>query len=129
MLSQLKDLGVRLLIDDFGTGYSSLTYLQRFPVDGIKVDRSFVAGLGTDSEAEAIVSAVIGLAHGLGLVAVAEGVETEEQVRHLIDLDCDVAQGYHFGRPSSADLVALPDAVAACGTRSAWAAPGAPGRR
>jgi len=107
VLAELQALGLRLFVDDFGTGYSSLTYLQRFPVDGVKVDRSFVAGLGTHSDAEAIVRAVIGLAHGLGLVAVAEGVETQEQLEHLIDLRCDVAQGYHLGRPSAPDLVRI----------------------
>ena len=107
VLSELKGLGMRLYVDDFGTGYSSLTYLQRFPVDGVKVDRSFVAGLGTSSDDDAIVRAVIGLAHGLGLVAVAEGVETQEQLDHLIDLRCDIAQGYHLGRPSTAELVPM----------------------
>jgi diguanylate cyclase (GGDEF)-like protein len=107
VLAELKALGLRLYVDDFGTGYSSLTYLQRFPVDGVKVDRSFVAGLGTHDDAEAIVRAVIGLAHGLGLVAVAEGVETQQQLDRLIDLRCDVAQGYHLGRPAAADLVRL----------------------
>jgi len=105
VLSELKSLGVRLYVDDFGTGYSSLTYLQRFPMDGVKVDQSFVAGLGTEPGAAAIVGGVIGLAHGLGLVAVAEGVETRDQVERLIDLDCDIAQGFHFGRPGAADLV------------------------
>jgi EAL domain-containing protein (putative c-di-GMP-specific phosphodiesterase class I) len=107
VLAELKALGLRLYVDDFGTGYSSLTYLQRFPVDGVKVDRTFVAGLGTHADAEAIVRAVIGLAHGLGLVAVAEGVETQEQLDRLIDLRCDVAQGYHLGRPSAADLITM----------------------
>ena len=107
VLAELKALGLRLYVDDFGTGYSSLTYLQRFPVDGVKVDRTFVAGLGTHADAEAIVRAVIGLAHGLGLVAVAEGVETQEQLDRLIDLRCDVAQGYHLGRPSAAELITM----------------------
>jgi hypothetical protein len=107
VLAELKALGLRLYVDDFGTGYSSLTYLQRFPVDGVKVDRSFVAGLGVRADADAIVRAVIGLAHGLGLVAVAEGVETQDQLDRLIDLRCDVAQGYHLGRPSAADLVRI----------------------
>ena len=107
VLSELKALGLRLFVDDFGTGYSSLTYLQRFPVDGVKVDRSFVAGLGTSTDDDAIVRAVIGLAHGLGLVAVAEGVETQDQMDHLIDLRCDIAQGFHLGRPSSAALVPI----------------------
>jgi EAL domain-containing protein (putative c-di-GMP-specific phosphodiesterase class I) len=105
VLAELKALGLRLYVDDFGTGYSSLTYLQRFPVDGVKVDRSFVQGLGTRADADAIVRAVIGLAHGLGLIAVAEGVETQEQLERLVDLRCDVAQGYHLGRPSAAELV------------------------
>lgn len=107
VLSELKELGVRLYVDDFGTGHSSLTYLQRFPVDGIKVDRSFVAGLASRRDDAAIVRSVIALAHGLGLVAVAEGVETGEQLDRLIDLDCDIAQGYYLGRPVSGDLVAL----------------------
>jgi EAL domain-containing protein (putative c-di-GMP-specific phosphodiesterase class I) len=71
------------------------------------VDQSFVAGLGATNDALTIVRAVIGLAHGLGLTAVAEGVETAAQVRHLIDLDCDVAQGFHFGRPAAADALRL----------------------
>lgn len=111
VLSELKALGVRLFIDDFGTGYSSLTYLQRFPMDGLKVDQSFVAGLGSQADA-AIVGAVISLAHGLGLVAVAEGVETKDQVDRLIDLNCDIAQGYYFGRPAPPDQVHLGHAAA-----------------
>ena len=107
VLAELKELGLRLFVDDFGTGYSSLTYLRRFPVDGVKIDRSFVAGLGTDGDDEAIVRAVIGLAHGLGLVAVAEGIETQEQVDRLVDLRCDVGQGYHLGRPAPAEQVCL----------------------
>ena len=105
VLSELKALGLRLVVDDFGTGYSSLTYLQRFPVDGVKVDRTFVAGLGTSSDDDAIVRAVIGLAHGLGLQAVAEGVETQDQLDRLVELDCDLAQGYRLGRPSAPELV------------------------
>ena len=107
VLAELKALGLRLYVDDFGTGYSSLTYLRRFPVDGVKVDRTFVAGLGTSSDDDAIVRAVIGLAHGLGLVAVAEGVETQAQLDVLVDLRCDIAQGYHLGRPAEADLVPI----------------------
>ena len=107
VLSDLKALGVRLYVDDFGTGYSSLTYLQRFPVDGIKVDQSFVAGLGARGDDAAIVRGVIGLAHGLGLVAVAEGVETQDQLDRLVDLRCDIAQGYYLGRPVPAAQIPL----------------------
>jgi len=99
-LTSLHALGVRLSIDDFGTGYSSLTYLKRFPVDSLKIDRTFVDGLGTETEDTAIVSAVIGLAHSLGLVAVAEGVETVEQLTRLRAMGCDLGQGYYFGRPA-----------------------------
>jgi EAL domain-containing protein (putative c-di-GMP-specific phosphodiesterase class I) len=106
VLEDLKALGVRLAIDDFGTGYSSLTYLKRFPVDELKVDQAFVAGLLSDPEDAAIVAAVINLAHTLGLAAVAEGVENAAQVAQLCRLGCDIGQGYHFGRPVPADAFA-----------------------
>jgi EAL domain-containing protein (putative c-di-GMP-specific phosphodiesterase class I) len=102
-LSELKSLGVSLTVDDFGTGYSSLAYLKRFPVDELKIDRDFVAGLLSDQEDQAIVTAIINLAHTLGVVAVAEGVENAEQVRRLRELGCDFGQGYHFGRPLPPD--------------------------
>lgn len=98
-MQALRDLGVRLSIDDFGTGYSSLGYLKRFPVDSVKVDRSFVDGLGTDSEDSAIVTAVVSLGHALGLSVVAEGVETSGQLQELLRLGCDRAQGYWFSGP------------------------------
>jgi diguanylate cyclase (GGDEF)-like protein len=99
VLSALKELGVQLAIDDFGTGYSSLTYLQRFPLDVLKVDRSFVEELGVSVEGEEIVSAVINLAHALGLKVVAEGVETTLQLEVLQAFECDLAQGYLFSKP------------------------------
>ena len=99
VLRALKEIGVLLAIDDFGTGYSSLSYLQRFPLDILKVDRLFVEALGVNAEGEEIVSAVINLAHALGLEVVAEGVETSEQLQILRSLDCDLAQGFLFSRP------------------------------
>jgi diguanylate cyclase (GGDEF)-like protein len=99
VLGALRELGVLLAIDDFGTGYSSLSYLQHFPLDLLKVDRSFVADLGVSIEAEKIVAAVIGLAHALGLKVVAEGVETDGQLDLLRSLGCDLAQGFLFSRP------------------------------
>ena len=98
-LHRLDDLGVRLVVDDFGTGFSALSYLRDLPVSGIKVDRSFTAGLGHDPQCERIVEALTGLAHGLGVDLVAEGVETEEQRALLAEAGCRHAQGYLFGRP------------------------------
>jgi diguanylate cyclase (GGDEF)-like protein/PAS domain S-box-containing protein len=94
VLTELKSLGVRIAIDDFGTGYSSLVYLKRFPVDLLKIDRSFVAGLGRDQEDAAIVRSVIDLAHALGIATVAEGVETPQHLEILQDLGCHYGQGY-----------------------------------
>ncbi|MGA2209335.1 MAG: EAL domain-containing protein [Acidimicrobiales bacterium] len=98
-LDSLKRLGVHVAIDDFGTGYSSLSYLRHLPVDFVKIDRSFVAHLGTESEATAIVTAVVHLARSLGLATVAEGVETVEQLVALQLLRCDLGQGYYWSRP------------------------------
>ena len=124
-LQALKELGVGLAVDDFGTGYSSLAYLKRFPVDTLKVDRAFVAGMRTGNEDTAIIAAIVGLADALGLATVAEGAETAEQASGLRDLGCTLAQGYHFARPlTAADL----DALLAEGLLSLPGAPGA-GRR
>jgi len=103
VLHALRALGVHLAVDDFGTGYSSMTYLKRFPVESLKVDRSFVDGLGREPEASAICTAVVSLAHALGMGAVAEGVETPQQLAALRTLGCEFAQGYLFGRPSPAE--------------------------
>ncbi|MEN3208854.1 EAL domain-containing protein [Methylorubrum populi] len=101
-LHALRQLGVRIAMDDFGTGYCSLSYLQRFPFDTIKIDRSFVNRLGDDPHSTAIVRAVIGLGASLGIVTVAEGVETEAQFAHLRAEGCGEVQGYLFGRPAPA---------------------------
>jgi len=99
VLGDLTSLGVRIGLDDFGTGFSSLAYLKRFPIDFVKIDRSFVAGLGTDDDDTAIVTGTVALAQGLGLQVVAEGVETRSQLEYLQRLRCDLAQGFHFSEP------------------------------
>jgi diguanylate cyclase len=104
-LMALKDLGVSLAVDDFGVGYSSLTYLKKFPIDELKIDGSFIMGLGTDTGDAAIVTSCIDLAHAVGIRAVAEGVETAGQVQVLRTMGCDYAQGYHFARPLPAPLL------------------------
>ena len=98
-LDELRRLGVCISIDDFGTGYSSLAYLKRLPASALKIDRSFVKGLGEDVEDTAIVGMVIELAHTLGMEALAEGVESEAQATLLKEMGCDMAQGYHFSKP------------------------------
>ena len=104
-LRELRSLGLHLSVDDFGTGYSSLTYLKRFPVEAIKIDRSFVAGLGIESEDSTIVEAVVRLGQSLGLNVVAEGIESPLQLARLRELGCDRGQGYLFGRPRPAELI------------------------
>ena len=102
-LRALRALGVRMAMDDFGTGYSSLSYLKRFPVDSLKIDKSFVFELPDDADAAAIIKAIISLGHILGLRVIAEGVETAEQLDFLRDNGCDQMQGYYLSRPLSAE--------------------------
>jgi EAL domain-containing protein (putative c-di-GMP-specific phosphodiesterase class I) len=104
-LRQLKACGVRLFIDDFGTAGASLVDLKRFVVDAVKIDASFIKGMTHDDEDDAIVAALVGLAHTLGMLAIAEGVETGAQLGRLKALGCDLAQGFHFGAPGSGALI------------------------
>jgi EAL domain-containing protein (putative c-di-GMP-specific phosphodiesterase class I) len=104
-LNRLRDQGVRLSIDDFGTGFSSLAYLTKLPVHELKIDRAFVARLPSSHADLAVVASVVGLAHQLGLQALAEGVETEEQLTTVRRLGCDLVQGYVSGPPMDADAI------------------------
>lgn len=107
-LQEIRRLGVGIHTDDFGTGHAALSYLRTFPVDSIKIDRSFVQGLGSDADSLAFVRAIVGLGHSLGLGVIGEGVETPEQLEILRSLDCEEAQGYYFSPPRPArDLVEL----------------------
>ena len=105
ILQDLKKLGISIVIDDFGIGHSSLNYLKRFPIDGLKIDRTFVEDMVTDASDAAIVSAIIAMAHALTLRVTAEGVETEDQLRFLDAHGCSSIQGYLVGRPMSADAI------------------------
>ena len=105
MLAQLKAMGVAVAIDDFGTGHSSLSYLMRFPVDILKIDMSFIRDLATDPDCASIVTGIIALAHNMNLRTIAEGVETEEQLRILRILRCDMIQGFHLSRPLPAKKI------------------------
>ena len=104
-LDQLKAMKVKIAIDDFGTGYSSLSYLKRFPVDTIKIDKSFVAEMETSATSAALVKAVVDLAHNLGVATVAEGVENADQKAKIQDLGCTYGQGYLFARPLTAGQI------------------------
>ncbi len=102
-LCALKELGVKLVVDDFGTGYSSLSYLKQFPLDGLKIDQSFVRDVLPHSDNGIIVKAVISMGRNLRLKVVAEGVETQEQYEFLCGLQCDVGQGFYFSPALPAD--------------------------
>jgi len=105
MMHSFKKLGVRLSIDDFGTGYSSMEYLKRFPVDVLKIDRSFVQDITTDKSDAAIIKAIIALSKALDLVSIAEGAESQEQIDFLRHHQCDEVQGYFYSRPLPAEEV------------------------
>jgi len=104
-LNQLKDLGVKLAIDDFGTGYSSLNYLRRFPVDILKVDKSFIDEVSGRGEQSALTASIIELAGTLQLLPVAEGIEREEQLDRLLELQCTLGQGFYFAQPLDLEAI------------------------
>jgi EAL domain-containing protein (putative c-di-GMP-specific phosphodiesterase class I) len=120
ILRSLRELGVKVSIDDFGTGYSSLSYLKRFPVSILKIDQSFVREIVNSSDDQAIAEAVIALAKGMNLMVVAEGVETEAQLKILKVLECDKVQGYFFSRPISPDAIA---SFVEAGIETHWQSP------
>ena len=104
-LNQLRELGFGLALDDFGTGYSSLSYLHRYPINKIKIDRSFITNIGVSGEAEAVIGAIVSLAHALRLEVVAEGVETEVQLKKVVSAGCSVIQGFLFSKALAADEI------------------------
>ncbi len=104
-LHQLQDMGVKISMDDFGTGYSSLSYLRSFPFDKIKIDRSFVEKVAEQDDCVAIVNAITNMAQRLGMVTTAEGIETEEQRKKLVELGCNEMQGYLFSRPQRVEEI------------------------
>ena len=106
-LMRLKDLGVHIVLDDFGTGYSALSYLRHFPIDSIKIDRSFVEAFGEDRASTALVQAMLTMSRGMEMQVVAEGIETDEQAKLLRLLGCPYGQGYLFGRPKRAEEMLL----------------------
>jgi EAL domain-containing protein (putative c-di-GMP-specific phosphodiesterase class I) len=106
VIESLKSIGVQIALDDFGTGYSSLAYLKRFPIDSIKIDRSFIQDIPADSDDKKITRAIIAMAHSMRLKVVAEGVETAAQLSFLRSQCCDAVQGYFLHRPLPDDAVA-----------------------
>jgi len=102
---QLIASGIAVGIDDFGTGYSALAYLQHFDLDFMKIDRAFVTSVGEGPRGDAVVTAIVDLAHAHGMRVIAEGVESGRQARRLREIGCDFAQGFHFGRPGEADRI------------------------
>jgi EAL domain-containing protein (putative c-di-GMP-specific phosphodiesterase class I) len=102
MLARLREIGIHLAIDDFGTGFSSLTHLRQLSIDELKVDQTFIQGLGRNEDDSSIVAAVVHLAHNMGLTAVAEGVETHDQSRRVQLIGCDFAQGFYYAPPAPA---------------------------
>ena len=121
ILREAKADGVALALDDFGTGYSSLSYLRQLKLDMLTIDKSFVDGLGYSREDTTIVEHVIGMAKALGIVTVAEGVETESQVERLRELNCDLAQGYYFSHPQPPYVIT--ELLGRTGGRSEWRPP------
>jgi EAL domain-containing protein (putative c-di-GMP-specific phosphodiesterase class I) len=101
---RIQEFGVRVVFDDFGTGYASLSYLKKFPLDGLKIDRSFVLDLHADSDDAAIVSSTVGLSKKLGLSVIAEGIENRATADVLLSMGCEEGQGYFFGRPMPAQV-------------------------
>jgi EAL domain-containing protein (putative c-di-GMP-specific phosphodiesterase class I) len=116
-MTELRAMGVRIDLDDFGTGYSSLSYLHQFPIDTLKIDRSFIHRIGASDDAVEIVNTILALANSLDMEVVAEGVETEEQLQQLRKMHCAYAQGYHLSRP-----VEAPQFETLIGTGRSWAA-------
>jgi len=105
VLAEFRRMGIRLAVDDFGTGYSALSYLREFPVNTLKIDRSFIRDIGVSSSHRRLVEAIITMAHGLDLMTIAEGVETSEQDSLLSDVGCDMVQGFYYCKPVSADVI------------------------
>jgi EAL domain-containing protein (putative c-di-GMP-specific phosphodiesterase class I) len=125
-LNALRALGLHLSVDDFGTGYSSLAYLERLPVESLKIDRSFVSGVGQRSDSTAITTAIVSLAHGLNLTTIAEGIEQPHQLERLQGLGCELGQGFLLGAPRPPEFYGVDPVLALSVRRRAAAATAAP---